>query len=764
MTHESLRGPVVIDQDEFGVSHIRATNSDDVFFAQGYVAARDRLFQLDLWRRRGLGLLSEVLGDAYVDRDRAARLFLYRGDMRAEWLAYSAGAQQAVTRFVDGINHRVREVLANPDRLSADFVRLGYAPALWQPEDVVRIRAHGNGANAEQELARALTIRDFGPAVDDLRKARQPASPVKVPDGLDLTTLSEDALSAYRTAQAPIDQLGPLVSAPAGGVEGSNSWAIAPHLTSSGHAILASDPHRAMNLPSLRYVVHLTCPEFDVIGAGEPMIPGVSIGHNGHVAFGLTYHPIDQEDIYVYDLDETGTRYRYQDGWREFTCEDELIPLPGGETSSVQLLFTVHGPVTFVDVARSKAYALRAAWLEPGSAPYLASLEYLTARDVGAHATALGRWNTPGCNHIYTDTAGQIGWQVAGLVPIRPNWDGLLPVPGDGRYEWAGFRTPLELPNERNPERGWVASANEANVPDSHLDLDISREYYAPFRYERIAEALSTSRNWTVARASDLQTDRLSLPARDIISLLREDLAVRETDDDEAAAACALLAGWDCRMLSDSRQAALFEVWFRRYLRPSLYRRALKRDDVAAELADSVLNRILPAEDILGARPLDLLLLRDERLWKGREDRARLLRTTLGVAWHTLQAAHGEIPRWGELHRIAFSHPAAAQAAGEDTAGWETISALPADGSADTVGLAAYDANGNVTIGASFRMIVDVGDWDRSIFINAPGQSGDPASPHYKDLLKGWQEGEYVPLLYTRDAIERATLHQVRWD
>jgi len=299
-----LQAPAEILTDPWGIPHIYASSTHDAFWAQGFQVARDRLWQIDTWRRRGLGLLSQVCGEEYAER--AARLFLFRGDMHAEWLAYASDTKDIATAFTAGINAYVTLTREEPSRLALEFRELGYEPAFWAPSDVVCIRSHGLFHNVTQEVARALMLRDFGPAAEELRRQREPGGELTVPDGLDLSVIPDDVLRDYMLAVAPTQLRGPAGSSAAAGGglvqagEGSNNWALAPARTATGRALLANDPHRIVSLPSLRYIVHLSAPGFDVIGAGEPALPGLSVGHNGHVAFGFTVFSVDQEDLYVY--------------------------------------------------------------------------------------------------------------------------------------------------------------------------------------------------------------------------------------------------------------------------------------------------------------------------------------------------------------------------------------------------------------------------------------------------------------------------------
>lgn len=603
---DGLRGPVEILLDCWGVPHLYASSREDAYFSQGFNAARDRLWQMDLWRRRGLGLLSEAFGPAFVEKDRAARLFLYRGGMDREWPAYGPDTESVVAAFVAGINGFVKLTEKDPDLLPEEFHTIGYGPSHWSPEDVARIRSHGLYKNLESEVRRAHVLREFGPGVEALRSHLEPEHQVSVPAGLDLAAIPDDVLKVYELAAAPVE-FGDETASATGTPEGSNNWAISPARTATGRPLLANDPHRAQSVPSLRYVVHLSAPGLDVIGAGEPALPGISIGHNGAIAFGLTIFSIDQEDLYVYETNpQNASEYRYGKGWEEMEVENQRMPIEGQEPVEVELKFTRHGPVIHEDPQRHKAFAVRAAWLEAGMAPYLGSMDYMRSRSWEEFLEAMSRWGSPGENQVYADARGNIGWKPGGLVPRRPNWDGLLPVPGDGRYEWDGFLSADELPAEFNPARGWVASANEMNLPAGypHEEKKIGFEWYAPFRKERIAEVLTERSDFSVQDMVELQTDYLSLPARRIVGRL----STVEPDDPESERALGMLRGWDCVLSADSGPAALFEVWYRSHLRPALLEKAVSGLVPPEKRTAAVAALTLP-EDQAGDARTDLWLV-----------------------------------------------------------------------------------------------------------------------------------------------------------
>ncbi|MCJ2057584.1 penicillin acylase family protein [Methylobacterium sp. J-048] len=764
-----LEGPAEIRIDRWGLAHIRAATTLDAFRVQGFNAARDRLWQLDLWRKRGLGLLAADFGPGYLAQDRAARLFLYRGDMAAEWAAYGPQDTRAiVTAFVDGINAFVAMTETRPDLRPPEFALTETRPARWVPEDVVRIRSHGLVRNVLSEVARARVLaradtREAGLSTDDLRKRISPPHDPVVPDELDAADWPDDLLDVFRLATAPVgftpermaasrdeawdwtrvDAHGAVTrgarSAPKEPVEGSNNWVVGPARTETGRPILASDPHRIYLQPSLRYAVHLTAPGLDVIGAGEPALPGISIGHNGHAAFSLTIAPMDQEDLFVCETDPGDPdRYRYGEDWEPIERSVEKIPVRGGPDETVVLGFTRHGPV--IRETAGRAFALRTVWSEPGAAAYLGSLAYLGATSPEAFGQALRHWSAPSVNQLYADVTGRIAWFMAGKAPVRPAHDGLLPVPGDGRYDWAGFHDPGALPRRIDPPEGYLATANEMNLPaDFPAEArKVGFEWAEPWRARRIHAVLDDQSRHSMADSQALQGDDVSEPARRLADLVR---ALPAGADPEIEAARALLASFDGSLHADSAAAALIEVFWVRHLRPAL---------LEALVPDARTRRLLPPGDTQSLI---------ERLESGFDPAARttLLMETLGAAFRECRTRLGQDPKawsWGRLHHALFAHPLSSR---RPDVAWD-VGPLAVGGAAASVMHAEYRTDTfQLTHGASFRMVVDVGDWDRSVFINVPGQSGDPGSPHYADLAPIWGRRDHVPMLYGSAAVEAAT-------
>jgi penicillin G amidase len=755
--------------DRWGMPHLYAQTTYDVFFVQGFNAARDRLWQIDLWRRRGLGELARTFGPEYLEHDAAARLFLYRGDMRAEWLAYASDAKRIVESFVSGVNAWVRLTQEHPELLPPEFAALGYAPDLWQPADVVRIRAHGLASNLASEVARARTVAAASLEVDAFRRPLEPAWTTQVPEGLDPAVVPAEVLRLYTLARSPVNysaanttgatepRRGGLVEfhealpAPA---SASNNFAVAPARSLTGRALFANDPHRAHGVPSLRYWAHLSAPGLDVIGAGEPFLPGVSLGHNGTIAFGLTIFAIDQEDLYIYETNPAAPdEYRYAGRWEPMTIVTESIAVRGAPAREVTLKFTRHGPVIHEDRGQRRAFAARLAWLQPGAVPYLASLEYMRAKNWEQFLAGMNRHCTPPLNYLYADSAGNIGWAPSGLAPIRPAWDGLMPVPGDGRYEWAGFRTMDELPRAYNPPSGWLGTANEMNLPPSpaYAALKLSFEWADPARSLRMHEIFSGTRRFGVQDVIAAQTDVTNTTGRRATALLAR---VPMPADPELAAAWRILRAWDHRSTLDSAGAAIFNVWFHKHVRPLVVKRVVPPNVIPivgeAGNAAAVLALIEKPDTRLGPQPERA---RDELL-------IGALRATVTELKERLGADPAQW-RWGRLHHALFEHPFSRLVADDVRTAWN-VGPTPKAGDDETLGRSGWRKDDfRLQHGASARFVVDVGNWSDAWAGNTPGQSGAPGSPHYEDLFHGWARDEYFPLLYDRAAIEQATVERI---
>ena len=728
---KGLAEPAQILVDKWGVPHIYAQNYYDVFFVQGFNAARDRLWQIDTWRRRGLGKLSEVFGDNYIEQDKAARLFLYRGDLYSEWLAYGNDAKRITYSFAQGINAFIELTKDQPKLLPLEFELLDYKPEPWSAADIVKIRSNGLWRNVTREVWRAqLACSNKLPLAAKWKKL-EPEWKTKVPLGLDPCVIPSDVLDKYLLAKAPVSFEDPISGAmvtksadPFDEQLGSNNWAVAPSRTTTGRPILADDPHRSHAVPSLRYISHLVGPGINVIGAGEPALPGISIGHNERIAFGLTIFPIDQEDLYVYEKKRKG--YRYGSHYEPFKKVTESLLVKDSTPVDIEMKFTRHGPV--IHETKKHAFVLRAAWLEPGMAPYFGSIEYMGAENFRSFVAALNRWGAPSENQVYADIEGNIGYKPAGRFPKRDNWDGLLPVPGDGRYEWDGYFDMDSLPIEYNPPRGYTGTANSMNLPANYpiKDFKVGFEWSAPWRYKRIMESLSTDVKHSLEHSSQLQRDYKSLLAKAVIKKL-PDLSQYDIN---------LLTNWDFTLASDSAAAALWAVWYYKHLVPNI-----------KILIDPYGQRPSGSSEIDSLMVLELL---DTQ--KGKSIAYKSLESAIAA----LKISLGESPekwQWGDLHQMRFSHPLI-NVVKEEVQKDLAIIPYPRGGSANTTNNTGFSGkNFDVRSGASFRMVIDVGNWDNSEMTNAPGQSGDPKSYFYDNLLEGWAKDQSFPLLYSRAKI-----------
>ena len=749
ITVPGLDSAVEVRRDRWGIPHIYARTQHDLFFAQGFVAAQDRLWQMEMWRRQAEGRLAEVLGARAVERDRLSRLFRYRGSRDAEWASYGPDARQIVGAFVDGVNAYIAQV---KDRPPIEFTMLGFAPEPWTIDvPLARVTSLSGVSNATTEILRARLIAALGVKATEAVLPTEPTRALDPVPGLDLTGLETSSLGGFGGAYQDIAYQR---------IEGSNNWVVSGKKTKSGKPILANDPHRAITHPSVRYITHLVGPGWNVIGAGEPASPGVSIGHNDRIAFGLTIVGMDQQDVYVERVrdcrqgtgnGEGGTAppsgntvpgsqfpvparcYFHNGSWQAVTTVVDTIKVKGDTARIVRLEFTHHGPIVSSDSARGRAVAVRMVGQEPGTAAYLASLQMGRAKNWREFSAAMARWKMPSENMIYADVDGNIGWIAAGLMPRR-RWSGLLPVPGDGRYEWSGFVPTPQLPQSYNPAKGYIATANNNILPAGYR-TPISYDWSSDYRVSRIREVLDARNDFTIADFQALQHDDLSILARKLVPSLVAAARRLGRGDEQAVK---MLASWNYRMSRDAAAPLLFGAWA-----PVLARRA----NVA---------RVSPeAAEVLGART-DYKQLEKFLSAPAGAVSARL-RDSLTLS--ALDSAVADVTRrfgsdttqwlWGKVHVAELRHPLARSF---------DLPPVSRGGDANTV-FATGGGNYRQSSGASYRQVIDLGDFDNSVAINVPGQSAQPGSPFYDNLLPLWGNDEYFPLVFSRERVEKETKH-----
>jgi penicillin amidase len=714
-----LRAPVEVLRDQWGVPHIYAQNVDDLFMAQGYVMAQDRLWQMDMWRREREGRLSEVLGPQAAARDRQARLYKYRGPMDdREWTSYHPEGKRIFTAYAAGVNAYIKERAAN---LPVEFKLTGLTPEPWTAETVVlRTATLGNGSS---ELQLARDVARLGVAEANKQSTPDPWDDLQVPEGLDVSSVAEaqtgrgagggggggrgrggnqpEIVEPYRSwIGGAVQQLGRVPSVES--VDpGSNNWVVSGRLSATGKPVVVNDPHRSVGNPSLRYIVHLNAPGWNVIGAGEVPFVGVAIGHNDRLGWGLTIVGTDQEDVYVEELNPSNpNEVRWRGGWEPLRVVREEIKVKGQPSEMVEMKFSRHGPIFAEDRARNRAYALRSALLEPGTAPYLGGLRLAQAPNCKEFLSAAMYWKSPSENLICGDVDGNISWQASALTPNRKGWSGRLPVPGSGgAFEWDGFRQ--DLPREYNPARGYVATANH-NIHPPGYRPPIMFKSSVNLEFERIArvrQMLESSKSFTLDDHRRMQHDALSLRALSELPLFRGWTSAHP----DVERARRLLAEWDGVLAKGSAAAAIYSTW---------------RSGAGAEERDAT-------------RPVEV--------------RKPRLETGLTRALDQLRKTQGDDPsawRWGRMHTSRFPHPLVA---------FFDLPPIERGGGAGTV---AAD-------GATYREILDVADWDRSLVTNVPGQSGQPESPFYDNLRPLFESETYFPLLFSKTRVEKSTAHRL---
>ncbi len=660
---------------------------------------------MDLWRRSVQGRLAEVLGANFVGRDAMTRRIQYRGNLADEWASYGPDTRAIASAFVRGINAWVTIAREHP---SQEFLLAGWRPELWRPEDLLnRTDAFLASGDAQAEVFRARLVAAIGAArAAALLGGDRPAS---VPLGLDPATITFQVGDSLRKIGTQ-----PFFTALA---YGSNAWAIAGRRTATGAPIVATDPHRLLANPSLRYLVHLTAPGWNVVGATAPWMPGVALGHNDRIAWGMTAFDADVADLYVERVNPENPHQVEVDGrWQNTRVVIESLLVKGRpKPTTFDVEYTPHGVVIAADVVRHLVFTLRWTGAEPGAASELGALALDRAGSGAEIREALVHWKMPAVDVVYAERDGDavIGSQVAALMPMRRGWDGRLPAPGwSGRFEWSGWRTLDSLPHAVNPASGYLASANSSRA-----------------RTERLREVLVAPRSFSTADSVRLQRDVRAWSADRIVPLFAR---LRSNRDDVEQLRERLLR-WDHEVSIDSIEAAVYVTW------ESLARRMLIEGRVPGALVEE-----------FAARNRDMLvpaLVQPASAWfDGDVVKARdelVLRALAATVDYFKERS------WRDMQKVIFSHPLAISEAARSRF---NIGPFDRAGYADTV-MSMSGQRPDAAVGASFSAVFDAADWDRSIVQSAPGQSELPDSPHFADLGKLWAAGEYFPLAFSEREI-----------
>ena len=744
---QGITDEVEVLRDNYGINHIYANNQDDLFFMQGYLAAKDRLFQFEIWRRQATGTVSEILGEDELDRDIGTRLFKFRGDIEDELNHYHEDGFEIVSSFVSGVNKYIEEVNSNPELLPIEFEVLGIQPEKWTNEVVIS-RHQGLLGNIDQELNIGRAVSLIGEnKVKELMWFHPKDPDISLDNNLTYEDLKQDILRLYNAYREPIEfkknyilnkyQSENDIAFSKSNVHindeysiGSNNWAISGNKSFNGFPILANDPHRSLSNPSLRYMAHLVAPGWNVIGGGEPEIPGISIGHNGIGAWGLTVFRTDAEDLYVYKLNPSNlNEYMHNGQWKTFNKINETIKIKNKEDVNVELFYSVHGPVTFIDKKRKKAYAVKNGWSEIGGSPYLASLRMDQAENWEEYREASNYFNIPGENMVWADKYGDIGWQAVGIAPIRKTHSGLVPINGDGNFEWEDYLEIIEKPNLFNPEKGYIATANQNVTPEDYERWDaIGYDWADPYRGERVNSILESKDTFNMEDMTNLQIDYFSIPSQQIINMSKDYI----TNNLEYFKK---LIEWDNILDKNSIEAGLYIEW-----QTQIYFEFIKKyvPESVQKYLDVQIYKVIEGISKMSD-----------------QEKTEFLNKTFDLTIKSLIKKYGEensgwVYGQENYKHVKIYHPLekVVNDSIKDIIGLETY---PRGGDGFTPGSTSSELNQRS--GGSFRVVINTKDWDNSFASNSPGQSGNPKSKFYKNLYEDWANDKFFPLLYSKSKV-----------
>jgi len=722
-----LAAPATIRRDALGVPHIQAGSTPDAIRAQGYATAQDRLWQMDLLRRRAQGELAEAFGEGALRADRDARTLGLGHAAAASLAALDPDSRALLEAYAAGVN---AYIASHRDALPLEFRMLRYEPRPWQAADTVavgKLLALDLAQGWEAEAFRATVGDTLPPEVQDL------LYPGAFPD--DRILFGQDTRTAPPAAEA------------ADHARGSNNWVVSGAHTATGKPLLANDPHLGLAVPSIWTAVHLTTPDLDVAGVTLPGAPGVILGRNRRVAWGCTNVHDDSADLYI---EEWGgyDRYRVPGGWETAEIREERIQVRDGPLSATShtvvhpVRVTRHGPVVEI---RGRLYALK--WTSLDDTPELvAFLQMDRASNWEEFQEALRRFPGPSQNFVYADVDGRIAWYSAGRLPIRRSGDGSRPYRGaTDEGDWTGFVPFESLPHLVDPPSGRIVTANNRLVGADYPYV-VTRGGIGPWRAAAIFRALESREGWTADDMVRLQGERLSLPHLDLARAL-VDAAGRHRGDAPWDEIAREMTGWDGRMQADSRPAALAMGTFRtlgdRVIGPRVNR-------VAS--AESLRRRSVAVHRLIRERPPAFIPAGDEA-WDG----------VLRGAW---DSAVADLARtlgpdrarwsWGAMNRMAVHHPLSRVVPRLALLLDPPVADM---GGSSTSPNVLYISPSGAIEGPSMRFVADLADPDGIRLVNFMGQSGHPASPHYGDQFQPWVRVESPRMAFTPAAVARETRH-----
>ena len=730
---DGLHDDVLIRRDRWGIPHVEAANDADAWFALGFCHGQDRGFQLELIARAGRGLLADLLGGAGLPIDRLSRTLGFRRMAAAQVGILDRDLLRTIEAYVAGIN----AAAASTPR-PHELVILRGRRSAWTVEDVlafVGLQSLALAGGWDTELPRQAILEADGPDALAAVERSDGAWPPAVTPSVGLTG------DPVETIAADLERLRDL----AGGAGGSNAWAVAGSRTTSGAPILANDPHLSPGVPPPWYLAHLRTPEWGLAGASFVGGPAFPTGFNGHAAWGITAAFTDSADLFWEELSEDRRSVRGMEGWEPVDRITETIAVRGANAVALEVLVTRRGPiVTDLFDGVSRALSLRATWLEP--APVRGFLDVARARDFATFRDAFRAWPGPSLNVVYADAAGHIGWQLVGTLPRRRVGNGTVPLPA-WEAGWEDEHLAFDdLPRSLDPSSGFVASANEAPRTETPDGPYLGVDWLDGYRAARIAEVLSRRTGWDVAASMELQTDQLSVAWRDL-----RDVILAAADGPIVD----LLRQWDGVVGAGSAAASVYELLV------SELACSIARSEVPNGWRWAVgggFGSVVPRTSF-GARTLGHLV---DRLRSGRG--TEHVSAALARAAEVLTERHGADPArwaWGDVRPLRLLHPLGVRRPLDRAL---NLGPVPLGGDANTpaqAGVHPLNPLGNPGVIANHRSVIDLGDPERSRFVLAGGQSGNPLSPHYGDLFELWRRAEGVPIAWSAEAVEAATVSRL---
>ncbi len=751
--NQSLAGiqqEVDIIRDSFGMPHIYAQTDEDAFFALGYCMAQDRLFHMDLIRRAAKGQLAEVLGESLLPVDKLFRTITAGRSVEAIAATYPEESLQAMKAYAAGVNAYLKN---HSGPLPVEFSILGYRPEPWHPNDGFAVHyymAWDLNCAFEHEMLHAAVQQKVG---SRLTSRIFPDYPQGAPTIMPEQSSVLNFLKTLHLARSALNAVG-------GGA--SNSWVVSGKKSRTGQPILANDPHLGHGVPGIWYEAHLVSPSLNVSGAYLPGLPYALIGANEHVAWGLTNVMTDDTDFYIEKINpENPDQYLFQGTWENMEIRKETIRIKGGRELPFQIRLTRHGPIidTVNDYQEPSGTTLAMRWTAYEQLKAIHAFRGLnTAEDIEDIEKAVAFFKCPGQNWVYADDQGNIGFWAAAAIPIRDGFSGALPVPGwDGEHEWLGYVPTKQQPHLRNPDRGWIATANNKHLHDA--PYPISHYYAMPDRFIRIREMLTAREKLGVEDFKAMHNDIYVILARDWVPRFLKALQGTLVSENEQLAASALKS-WD--LIADADQVApsifhallnaLVKNTFHKRLGPELYPLYLKNKY-------TVFNAL---RNLMQAGDSDWFDDPETSVRETFEDVVRLsFREALAGLERELGDQIGDW-KWGDLHTLSFKHPFGQSS--KLMGAFLNIGPFPIGGSFATVNPQAYPLNNpwEVKHGASLRYITDFANRENSVRIIPAGISGNVMSPHYDDQVTQWRTGRYRPFVLDRAAVLRDRKYEMK--